>query len=95
MQPTNAAIPGDQPAANAVELTPLDSPKESCCSNGLSRTDQLALDNHNQLVAAALAQSGQKPNILIIWGDDIGWNNPSAYNRGMMGAKTPNIDRVA
>jgi arylsulfatase len=36
-----------------------------------------------------------KPNILIIWGDDIGWFNISAYNHGMMGYKTPNIDRIA
>jgi arylsulfatase len=36
-----------------------------------------------------------KPNILVIWGDDIGWFNPSAYNDGMMGYKTPNIDRIA
>ena len=36
-----------------------------------------------------------KPNILIIWGDDIGWFNISAYNHGMMGYRTPNIDRVA
>ena len=37
----------------------------------------------------------QKPNILIIWGDDIGQFNISAYNRGMMGYRTPNIDRIA
>jgi arylsulfatase len=36
-----------------------------------------------------------KPNILIIWGDDIGWFNVSAYNLGVMGYRTPNIDRVA
>ena len=36
-----------------------------------------------------------KPNILIIWGDDIGEFNISAYNMGMMGYKTPNIDRIA
>ncbi len=36
----------------------------------------------------------KKPNILIIWGDDIGWFNVSAYNHGIMGYKTPNIDRV-
>lgn len=35
-----------------------------------------------------------KPNILIIWGDDIGWFNPSIYHRGMMGYSTPNIDRI-
>jgi len=36
-----------------------------------------------------------KPNILIIWGDDIGWFNISAYNHGIMGYHTPNIDRIA
>lgn len=35
-----------------------------------------------------------KPNILVIFGDDIGWANISAYNMGMMGYKTPNIDRI-
>ena len=37
----------------------------------------------------------QKPNILIIWGDDIGVHNISAYNHGIMGYRTPNIDRIA
>jgi len=37
----------------------------------------------------------RKPNILIIWGDDIGQFNLSAYNMGMMGYKTPNIDSLA
>ena len=37
----------------------------------------------------------KKPNILMIWGDDIGYWNISAYNQGMMGYKTPNIDRIA
>jgi arylsulfatase len=41
------------------------------------------------------AHAQDKPNILVIWGDDIGWMNTSAYNRGMMGYKTPNIDRIA
>ena len=36
-----------------------------------------------------------KPNILVIMGDDIGLWNISAYNRGMMGYRTPNIDRIA
>ncbi|MCP3137520.1 arylsulfatase [Pyxidicoccus xibeiensis] len=38
---------------------------------------------------------GRKPNILVIWGDDIGLWNVSAYNQGMMGYRTPNIDRIA
>ncbi len=42
----------------------------------------------------AQAQS-KKPNILVIWGDDIGQFNVSAYNMGMMGYRTPNIDRIA
>ena len=36
-----------------------------------------------------------KPNILIIWGDDIGISNVSAYSDGLMGYRTPNIDRIA
>ena len=41
------------------------------------------------------AAAADKPNIVIIWGDDIGQSNISAYTKGMMGYKTPNIDRVA
>jgi arylsulfatase A-like enzyme len=37
---------------------------------------------------------GRKPNILFIMGDDIGWFNVSAYNMGVMGYRTPNIDRI-
>jgi arylsulfatase len=37
----------------------------------------------------------KKPNILVIWGDDIGQSNISAYTKGMMGYRTPNIDRIA
>jgi arylsulfatase A-like enzyme len=40
-------------------------------------------------------QAQRKPNILIIWGDDIGQSNVSAYSKGMMGYHTPNIDRIA
>jgi arylsulfatase len=46
-------------------------------------------------MAKGQGASGRKPNILIIWGDDIGWFNISAYNHGIMGYRTPNIDRVA
>jgi hypothetical protein len=55
------------------------------------------------MLAVALAWSGaataqtaaNKPNILVIWGDDIGVHNISAYNHGIMGYRTPNIDRIA
>jgi arylsulfatase len=45
------------------------------------------------LASSAAAQ--RNPNILVIWGDDIGQSNISAYTRGLMGYKTPNIDRIA
>lgn len=43
----------------------------------------------------AKADAGKKPNILVIFGDDIGQTNISAYSRGLMGFTTPNIDRIA
>ena len=41
------------------------------------------------------AAKAKKPNILVVWGDDVGMYNISAYHRGMMGGSTPNIDRIA
>jgi arylsulfatase A-like enzyme len=49
----------------------------------------------DQTSAGASARQGKKPNILVIWGDDIGQDNISAYSRGLMGYHTPNIDRIA
>jgi arylsulfatase len=46
-------------------------------------------------LTSAHAADTKKPNILIIWGDDVGMWNISAYHRGMMGGSTPNIDRLA
>jgi arylsulfatase len=43
----------------------------------------------------AMAHAADKPNMLIIWGDDIGQSNISAYTMGLMGYRTPNIDRIA
>ncbi|WP_441281080.1 arylsulfatase [Tardiphaga sp. 862_B3_N1_1] len=45
--------------------------------------------------AAPIASSARRPNILLILADDIGWFDVGAYNRGMMGGATPNIDRIA
>jgi arylsulfatase len=47
------------------------------------------------VVAAPAAAQAKKPNILVVWGDDIGTWNVSHNNRGMMGYRTPNIDRIA
>jgi arylsulfatase len=44
---------------------------------------------------AGTATAQDQPNILVVWGDDIGQSNISAYTRGMMGYETPNIDRIA
>jgi len=46
-------------------------------------------------IVPARAQTAQKPNILVVWGDDVGQSNISAYTKGMMGYRTPNIDRIA
>ena len=55
---------------------------------GLAAVALLAID-------AQPISAQDRPNIVIIWGDDIGYWNVSAYNRGMMGYRTPNIDRLA
>ncbi len=48
------------------------------------------------VLMSAQAQADQKkPNILVIWGDDVGISNISAYSDGLMGYETPNIDRLA
>lgn len=58
---------------------------------------QLALICGTALATAggAYAQEQEKPNILVIWGDDIGQTNLSTYSFGLMGYETPNIDRIA
>src|SRR6516225_11256462 len=45
-------------------------------------------------ILPAGAQQQQKPNILFIMGDDIGWMQPSIYHQGLMVGETPNIDRI-
>jgi arylsulfatase len=67
-----------------------------CCSDGIGKGKLLALATPTVGSAVAGAQaSGKKPNILVIWGDDIGVHNISAYSHGVMGYRTPNIDRLA
>jgi arylsulfatase A-like enzyme len=47
------------------------------------------------MLAATVAHSADKPNILVVWGDDVGFWNISYNSHGMMGYETPNIDRIA
>src|SRR5262249_38743713 len=73
--------------------------QKSCCSEGASRAGLLSLTTTGLVTpstpaAPAQAQGGKKPNIVIIWGDDIGQSNISAYSMGLMGYRTPNIDRI-
>ena len=95
-----------QPVSSIVALPTATVPATPapCCDAKLNRTlaltDQVADANtavaaHNLAVAATAQATGKKPNILIIWGDDIGYWNVSMNNQGMMGYKTPNIDRIA
>ncbi len=49
----------------------------------------------SSLITTQVIAATDKPNILVMWGDDIGQSNISAYTRGMMGYKTPNIDSIA
>jgi arylsulfatase A-like enzyme len=82
------SVPGQTPATAAAQPSP------PCCE-GTNKSDLLVLARHNAEAQAKAEKSGKKPNICIIWGDDIGQSNISAYSHGLMGYKTPNIDRVA
>ena len=81
--------------------------KKPVANKGVVKAEQTRKDDVNQSKPVLLAQASQgpatshstgplkKPNIFVIWGDDIGRSNISAYTMGMMGYRTPNIDRVA
>ena len=60
----------------------------------MTRTFCLGLLVSFAAMTVASAQQQQKPNILFIMGDDIGWMQPSIYHRGLMVGETPNIDRI-
>ncbi len=63
-------------------------------AKGSSRVLLVILAALAMLVGTAHAQAG-KPNILVVWGDDVGQSNISAYTHGLVGYKTPNIDRIS
>lgn len=66
-----------------------------CCASPDKAAALTAINAHNENVLANQPKDGKKPNILVIWGDDIGTTNISAYSDGLMGYTTPNIDRIA
>jgi arylsulfatase len=70
--------------------------RQKCVSDGASKGQLLARADPKAIAAVAQGQNeGKKPNILVIFGDDIGQTNVSAYSMGLMGYRTPNIDRIA
>jgi len=75
--------------------TPIEQPRRSTMNRSWNIRLAVLASLGSAIVAPASAQQQQKPNILVIMGDDIGYWNISAYNRGMMGYRTPNIDRIA
>ena len=61
----------------------------------LCASARFALVSAGVTLLCAPAMAADKPNILVIWGDDVGQSNISAYSMGVMGYQTPNIDRIA
>jgi arylsulfatase A-like enzyme len=84
-----APAPAD-PANVAASVDP------ACCGGEESgRAALLARAEPSEAAAVTAAQNDKKPNILVIFGDDIGITNLSAYSDGLMGYETPHIDRIA
>ena len=93
----------DSPAYAGSDKSPLPTIRESasqqpdscdCCQGADKAVMLTAIQQHNAGVHAKAAQDGKKPNILVMWGDDIGITNLSCYSDGLMGYTTPNIDRI-
>ena len=83
-QAPQGAAPSEAPAASSPARAPARAPV-AAPGSGTPTPSARAIS----------VDSGKKPNILVIWGDDIGQDNISAYHRGLMGGTTPNIDRIA
>src|SRR5207253_2488464 len=92
-RPLRAGVSPPPPAKTArLAAEPRVAAQPTCCSEDVTKGQLLA---RAEVKAAAAAQDGKKPNILVIFGDDIGQSNISAYTHGLMGYRTPNIDRIA
>jgi arylsulfatase A-like enzyme len=92
------AIRQAQAASQPSQSSPVGEPIPIGCSAGTDRGLLLAKADAHEARPQGIGQpasDGGKPNILVIWGDDIGVSNISAYSDGLMGYTTPNIDRIA
>src|SRR5215471_17968793 len=65
------------------------------CGAMITVTASMLLTSLLGLAGSAQAQARQKPNIIFIMGDDVGWSNIGVYNQGIMAGRTPNLDRMA
>ena len=84
------------PIAAETCVSDPDVSRPSCCPDRLASSVLLAqVDAKTTAAQGEPTASGRKPNIVVIMGDDVGAWNISAYHRGMMGGRTPNIDRIA
>src|SRR6201992_2451376 len=79
----------------ALGRSDLDRRKVLLGGTALAAASALSAAASIQTAQAQATPSGQKPNILVIMGDDVGWFNIGAYHRGMMSGKTPNLDKLA
>src|SRR5437867_10121847 len=76
-----------------IATPPRKTPSLRSCASLLGATMLMSLSGPASTPATA-QQPPQKPNILFIMGDDIGWMQPSIFHRGLMVGETPNIDRI-
>jgi arylsulfatase A-like enzyme len=84
------------PVAAETCVSDPDVSRPSCCPDRPASSVLLAqVDAKTTAAQGEPTASGKKPNIVVIMGDDVGTWNISAYHRGMMGGRTPNIDRIA
>ena len=81
--------------AKSAEKLPANTSQSTSHSAVKSNLLNKAASSLATMTMAPSTKRAKKPNIVIIWGDDIGQSNISAYSMGMMGYRTPNIDRVA
>src|SRR5262245_34453754 len=92
---TYAKLAAGHAETPAKATTTTRTPARPCCDAAGTEAARFPVAAYGPEVAANLQKEGKKPNVLVIWGDDIGTWNISHNNRGMMGYKTPNIDRIA
>ncbi len=94
----HTGLPEAEAAAQQRRPSPPGKPRPACSSDGADRGLLLALADGHEARPQGTGQPGKdskKPNILVIFGDDIGITNLSCYSDGLMGYTTPNIDRIA